>query len=161
MPTTSSGMKQSAGGVIMAKDDPSKIYIRLPANDKMQWGSWTHAKGRVDPGETPEQTATREAKEELGVTADVVHGTNLGKHLGGSTETEYFLLQSKHDTGVHDHETEAVEILPWEDAMNKMALDTYGNNRNVARDVMVAADARLALDDLIKQGKVPPLSNCP
>ncbi|WP_153117681.1 NUDIX domain-containing protein [Rhodocyclus tenuis] len=54
---------------------------------------WSFAKGRPDPGETPEQTALRETREETGVEATIVCPIP-GEFVGGTTINRYFLMQA-------------------------------------------------------------------
>ncbi|HEX3046537.1 MAG TPA: NUDIX domain-containing protein [Bacillota bacterium] len=53
-----------AGGLVFWKD---KLVILQRFN-----GVWLFPKGHIDPGETPEQAAVREVKEECGLTAVIV-----------------------------------------------------------------------------------------
>jgi len=57
------------GGVVI--DTQHRVLLREPAN---HYGGyvWTFAKGRPDPGETPQETALREVREELGVEAEII-----------------------------------------------------------------------------------------
>ena len=59
-----------AGGVVLRSDrgDPQVLLVRArrPPHD------WVLPKGRIEAGETPEQTARREVQEEAGVDAEVV-----------------------------------------------------------------------------------------
>ena len=57
------------GGVLI--NDRGEVQLREPTN---HFGGyvWTFAKGRPDPGETPEQTALREVLEETGQAAQII-----------------------------------------------------------------------------------------
>jgi 8-oxo-dGTP pyrophosphatase MutT (NUDIX family) len=63
----------SAGGVLLRtiRGRPMVAAIRPQGKPK---GTWALPKGNVDPGESPAETAVREAREETGV-----HGTLLEK----------------------------------------------------------------------------------
>jgi 8-oxo-dGTP diphosphatase len=55
----------SAGGVVI-KDKREVLLIKNPSN------AWTFPKGHIEPGETKEQAAVREVKEETNVDAEIV-----------------------------------------------------------------------------------------
>jgi len=55
----------SAGGVVI-KDRREVLLIKNPS------GIWTFPKGHIEPGETKEQAAVREVKEETNIDAEIV-----------------------------------------------------------------------------------------
>ena len=65
---------QSAGVVVLA-DSPEGLRVALLHRRKPD--EWRLAKGKLDPGETPEQAAEREVAEELGVRVQV--GDRIGE----------------------------------------------------------------------------------
>ncbi|NOZ92205.1 NUDIX domain-containing protein [bacterium 3DAC] len=58
----------SAGGIVFRKDGSTWQVLMV----KNRRGSWTFPKGRVEDGETLEQTAIREVEEETGIKAKIV-----------------------------------------------------------------------------------------
>ncbi len=68
--------EQLAGAVVCAQDG-NKLYVGLVHD---VFGYWTLPKGKIEEGETPEEGALREIKEEIGVTI------RLGEKIG---ENEY------------------------------------------------------------------------
>ena len=60
----------SAGGVVI-KDRKEVLLIKNPSN------VWTFPKGHIEPGETKEEAALREVKEETNIDAEIV--TYLGE----------------------------------------------------------------------------------
>jgi 8-oxo-dGTP pyrophosphatase MutT (NUDIX family) len=70
-------------------------------------GNWIFPKGFVDPGETPEEAACKEVREEAGVVGDIV-GDEIGSYedsrRGDVFKVVVFLLEYRD------------EIVPWEEA---------------------------------------------
>ena len=58
----------SAGGIVFKKEGHTWRVLMV----KNRKGSWTFPKGRVEEGETLEETALREVEEETGVRASVI-----------------------------------------------------------------------------------------
>ena len=75
-------------------------------------GLRTWPKGRVDPGETIEQAAVREVREESGVIAAVRSELPVVKTK--KADRHYFLMHLVEDTGQYDHnETLQVRWVPF------------------------------------------------
>jgi 8-oxo-dGTP diphosphatase len=77
-----------AGCVI--KDDEGKVLLIHRNTAKRT--QWEIPGGEIDPGETPEQTAVRELKEELGIVVELVRhiGTKLFEEDGKHHEYHWF-----------------------------------------------------------------------
>jgi 8-oxo-dGTP pyrophosphatase MutT (NUDIX family) len=112
--------------VVPHRDDPSRRRVlALP-------------KGHIDPGETPEQAATREVREETGVEADLVEklgdvrywyqrrGTRIFKVV-----TFYLFRFRSGSLEDHDHEIEEAMWMPLEEATT--ALSFRGEREMVAK----------------------------
>ena len=59
--------QHSAGGFPIRRDDDGRIRLALIRVKRRSGSSWEVAKGKLEPGETPEATACREVAEEMGV----------------------------------------------------------------------------------------------
>lgn len=95
------------GGVVIRAD--GAVLLREPRNHFGQC-AWTFAKGKPNPGETPEAAALRETEEETGLKARVV-ARIPGDFQGTTSVTQYFLLEESDPgapLGAHDSETSAV-----------------------------------------------------
>jgi 8-oxo-dGTP pyrophosphatase MutT (NUDIX family) len=81
-----SGTYRSAGIVLV--DERGHVTIREPAN---HYGGyvWSYAKGRMDPGETAQQTARRELGEETGLTGRVL--AMIGDFKGDTSVTRLYV----------------------------------------------------------------------
>jgi 8-oxo-dGTP pyrophosphatase MutT (NUDIX family) len=138
----------SAGGVVLdSLEKPYRVYVCLPANN---WGPWSLPKGRVDEGETLEQAALREVREESGITARIVPGSYLGSGVGTSSITHYWIMVKEGSIGQHDHETERVELLDIEDAI-KLFKDV-GNQRDAG---MLVSAVKYLEKDIMKESVQP------
>lgn len=89
---------RKAGGLIVSQDDPTKIALvfRASLND------WSFPKGHVDPGETAEETAVREAYEETGLRVSMVKEmvplVYTMPSKGKTAAVRMFLMKSEDDS---------------------------------------------------------------
>ena len=133
----------SAGGVVVRGEETIVVVpIRRAAGGRAVLAL---PKGHVDPGETPEQAAAREVREEAGVDADLVcklgdvrywyqrDGRRIAK------EVAFFLFTYRSgDVADHDAEIEEARWVPLAQAMAELS---YRGER----DMVVRAQERLAL----------------
>jgi 8-oxo-dGTP diphosphatase len=94
-------MVVQAGGIIVWRD---RVVLRRTVK-----GEWVFPKGWIDPGETPEQAAVREVREEAGVRADIVQFVGNATYdvdEGGAGETRevaYYLMRVTDSPEWSDH----------------------------------------------------------
>lgn len=75
------------------KEDEAYILFMLPSETKYGGNQFQMAKGKHEEGETPVETALREAKEELGLFAgNIIDVHPLGRFLG---RTDVFVVKIK------------------------------------------------------------------
>lgn len=119
------------GGVLI--NDRGEVQLREPAN---HFGGyvWTFAKGRPDPGETPEQTALREVLEETGQAARIIALIPC-VFAGTTTSTVLFLMEPVDKPGPFSHETADVRWVDREAARRLIAMTTTAMGRE--RDIKV------------------------
>lgn len=132
----------SAGGVVYREgaDGPEVLICKASGYHK-----WVLPKGLIDPGETHEQTALREVREEVGVEAEIV--TPLGepeKYVYTARgmrvfKTVYYYLMryvsgSKDD---HDYEVEDVRWVSFDEAIEMMGFE---GGREMLRRARAAFD---------------------
>ncbi|WP_203467598.1 NUDIX domain-containing protein [Dechloromonas sp. TW-R-39-2] len=132
------GKKVAYGGVVF--DSKGNVLLREPKNHYDGY-VWTFPKGRPDPGETPEQTALREVKEETGVDATIV-GILPGDYVGGTTINRYFIMRGPDGSGFvaeDDPETAAVKWVSGDEATQYLEKTTNTTGRK--RDLNVLTDA--------------------
>lgn len=97
-------MKQAAGLLLW---DGSRLLLRKPTG---HFGGyvWTFPKGRIDPGESAEEAALRETREETGYRARII-AQLPGRFVGSTTVTRFFVGIPEGEPGVFDRaETSAL-----------------------------------------------------
>jgi len=130
--------KAAYGGVVF--DNNGLVLLREPKNH-FDGYVWTFPKGRMDPGEAPEQTALREVKEETGVDATII-SLLPGEYLGGTSVTRYFLMKARAGSGAlaeDDPETQALAWFTPDEARQRIMQTTNSIGRK--RDLAVLDDA--------------------
>ena len=124
----------SAGAVVFKIDADGKVFYLLLKNDQSNY--WDFPKGKMEEGETLEQTALREIKEETGLDTELVHGfsdairynfsTREGKNI--DKEVTFFLgLSHSSDVKISDEHGDFI-WLSFVEAYQKI---TYPNSRRV------------------------------
>jgi len=127
------------GGVVL---DKGRVLLRRPKGD-FDGYVWTFPKGRPDAGETPEQAALREVKEETGYSAKVIRKLP-GSFRGGTSVSEYFLMSPVGSPSPFDSkETSAIRWATIDKAATLIGMTT--NEIGQGRDLSVLKAARRAL----------------
>jgi 8-oxo-dGTP pyrophosphatase MutT (NUDIX family) len=126
----------SAGGVVFRTDHGSAEVVIVAVGSENRWQL---PKGLVDKGEKPEVTAVREAREEGGVTSEIVEhietieywyvGLEQGIRVRFHKRVHFYLMRYlSGDTKDHDFEVNEARWIPIEDAAEQLAFD---NERRV------------------------------
>lgn len=133
----------SAGGVVWRKGDKGIEVVICGRRAERHWGL---PKGTPDPGETMEETALREVREETGL--EVKAGEQLGSieywFTSGGVRyhkfVHHWLMEPiGGDVADHDHEYDDVEWMPLDEAYHLLS---YDNERKILRE----AAQRLGVD---------------
>jgi 8-oxo-dGTP pyrophosphatase MutT (NUDIX family) len=128
----------SYGGVVVRGDD---VIVIVPRGRRRVLGL---PKGGPIGGETPEQTAAREVREETGITVSVRE--RLGQvdytyRRGGRTiqKTVHFYLCEfeEGDTADHDHEVDDARWMPLAEARRRLSYS--GERAMIARALSILA----------------------
>ena len=123
----------SYGGVVLRGHE---LLVITPAGKRVTG----LPKGGMDPGETPEQTAAREVREETGVTVSV--GERLGQvdytyRRGGrpiaKTVHFYLCMFEDGDTADHDHEVDDARWMPLAEARRRLS---YPGERRMIEEAL-------------------------
>jgi len=82
-----------AGGVVARTVSEEREYLLIEA--RRSRAQWVLPKGHIEPGETPEATAVREAEEEAGVRAEVVAQAGDSEYVvdGQPVHVIFFLMR--------------------------------------------------------------------
>ncbi|HUR97518.1 MAG TPA: NUDIX hydrolase [Pyrinomonadaceae bacterium] len=126
----------SAGGVVFRTKDsaPENAIVRVVPELR-----WQLPKGIIDPGETIEQAALREVREESGIEADLVSpietieywfvATYGGRRRRYHKFVHFFLMSYKAgDVGDHDNE---VDESRWVDVETALSMLEFKSERDV------------------------------
>lgn len=136
-------MKRAYGGVLI--DGEKRVLLREPSN---HFGGyvWTFPKGSADDGESPEETALREVREETGYQAEIV--APIPGEFGGDTSvTMFYLMRPVGDPADTDHETQSIEWVSLDDAPSyiEKTKSVTGRARDQSvLDAAIAVHAKLA-----------------
>lgn len=133
----------SAGGVVWRKGAPG---IEVVLCGRTAGGSWMLPKGRPDDGETLEQTALREVREETGLEVELgealptieywftMNGIRYHKRV------HHWLMQpTGGDLADHDHEFDEVVWMPLPEAHHVVQFENQ-------RQVLAAAASKLGVE---------------
>jgi 8-oxo-dGTP pyrophosphatase MutT (NUDIX family) len=134
--------ERSAGAIVFYSEtglDPEYLLLHYTA------GHWDFPKGNIEAGESEEQAATREIREETGITdVKFIHGFRMTIHYRYGRvkrlvqkEVVLFLGQTKTRKVVLSHEHMGFAWKEYESAMEQL---TYQN----ARSLLTAARQHLA-----------------
>jgi 8-oxo-dGTP pyrophosphatase MutT (NUDIX family) len=135
----------SAGGIVIRFDRGAPQLVvgrRSRARDGV---TWTLPKGTPNPGETTEETALREVREESGLDVRIVRPFDGIEYffVQGRTRihktVHYFLMvPTGGDLGRHDHEFDEVRWIGFDDAATLLTFET--ERALVARAAVAALD---------------------
>ena len=134
----------SAGGVVYrgAKGNVEVVIVSVGGQNR-----WQLPKGLVEKGENPEVTAVREAREEAGVSSEVVQlietieywyvGLDNGIKVRFHKHVHFYLLRYQSgDTKDHDWEVNEARWVPIEDATSQLAFDNERRVMERARELI-------------------------
>ena len=123
-------------GAVVYKEEQDQIVFLI---EHMAAGHTSIPKGHVEDGETEEQTAIREIKEEtnLDVSLDTRfrHTISYDPYPGIHKDVVFFLAEAVSDSLINQEcEVSALEWLPYEKAYAAMTYDTDKETLTLARE---------------------------
>lgn len=138
------GTATSAGGIVIRFVEGAPQLVVGRRRRERDTVTWTLPKGTPHPGETTEQTATREVTEETGLLVEIVRAFDSIDYtfVQGGTRihktVHYFLMApTGGDLARHDHEFEEVRWVGFDDAPGLLTFET--ERALVARAAAAAA----------------------
>jgi 8-oxo-dGTP pyrophosphatase MutT (NUDIX family) len=137
----------SAGGVVFRMTDSGREVLLCGRSSD---GLWALPKGTPERGETMEQTALREVREETGVEVEIDGTVGEIKYWFSrpqegvrynKTVHHYLLRPVGGDPSLHDHEFDDVRWFPVQEALKLM---THANETRILRMAIEMVDGREA-----------------
>jgi 8-oxo-dGTP pyrophosphatase MutT (NUDIX family) len=120
---------RQAGSIVVRLDarEPQVLLVTARRNPR----NWIFPKGHVEKGESPEQAALRETREEAGVSARLIGPAGILEYgfLGAKARVEYFLVLFTREAGPPEDGRQRM----WcglDDALDRL---TYKNTRKLLR----------------------------
>ena len=138
----------SAGGVVFRAADGAGFEVALILTHE---GRWQLPKGWVEAGESQEQTAIREVREEAGVEAELVGKLDSIEYWYRSTYDPgepvrvhkfvhfYLLRYLRGSTDDHDHEVQEARFVEIGDAVRMLAFPSERKVVEMAHDALEEA----------------------
>ena len=129
-------LEKSCGGVVYTRRDDEILYVII----RHRGGHCGFPKGHMESGETEQQTALREIREEVGLTVNLVSGFRAEEQYalpgrpGAMKQVVYFLAEFADQTPTAQPEEVAkVYVLPYGKAMKTLTFPE-------ARRILTEAD---------------------
>ena len=122
----------SAGIVLFRKEGTKKLFLLLHYPS----GHWDFIKGKMEKGETTHETATRETKEETGIT-DIIFIENFEKWIEYNFKYKGELVQKKVVFFLAETKTKEIQIshehigYTWIDYNSSMEKTTFDNAKKI------------------------------
>ena len=90
---------RQAGSIVFRLDskEPQVLLVTARRNPR----NWIFPKGHIEKGETPEQAAVRETREEAGVVGKLIGPAGVLEYgfLGAKARVEYYLVEFRKEAG--------------------------------------------------------------
>ncbi len=120
---------RQAGSIVVRLDarEPQVLLVTARRNPR----NWIFPKGHIEKGESPEQAALRETREEAGVSASLIGPAGILEYgfLGAKARVEYFLVLFTREAGPPEDGRQRI----WcglDDALDRLS---YKNTRKLLR----------------------------
>jgi 8-oxo-dGTP pyrophosphatase MutT (NUDIX family) len=139
------GTATSAGGIVIRFAEGGPQLVVGKRSRSRDGVTWTLPKGTPNPGETTEETALREVREESGLDVRIIRTFDSIEYsfVQGRTRIHktvfYFLMvPTAGDLGRHDHEFDEVRWIGFDEAAGLLTFET--ERALVARAAAAATD---------------------
>jgi 8-oxo-dGTP diphosphatase len=133
------GVVRAAGGAVWRRNGDGQLETVIVHREA--YDDWSLPKGKVDPGETDEQTARREVEEETGLVcrlgAELPSTTYRDRHGRPKVVRYWAMVAERGEVGGH-HEVDDARWVPVDEARRRLS---YARDR----DVLDALEAAVAV----------------
>ncbi len=140
------GARLVAAGGLLERQTPGGLRIAVCRRTRYldregRVGDWVLPKGKVEPGETLEETALREVEEETGCSARLTGSSYPTEYsVGGMPKAvSFFRMEFTAEVGEHDA-SEIAEVV-WLTPSEALGQLTYETERQVVRDAYPGTEA--------------------
>ena len=146
-------LEHSSGGVLVRQRDGEKHVCLVQIPTRGGNPSWRLPKGSIEEGETPEDAALRETREETGCHGEILselsdveywytrRDDESGDRIRVRKIVDFFLMKyTSGDIADHDHEVDEVAWYSFSDALGTISYDA---ERRVLQEAIHAWDAYL------------------
>ncbi|MGI9092411.1 MAG: NUDIX hydrolase [Mycobacteriales bacterium] len=130
----------SAGGLVVTTVGGSAHGVLIGRHDRRGRMLWSLPKGHIEPGETAEQAAIREVREETGITGSVLEPLGdidfwfvAGGQRIHKTVHHFLMSATGGELSVDDVEVAAVAWVPLDDMTGRLA---YEDERELASEAL-------------------------
>ena len=129
--------KIEKAGTVILRNNNKKMEILLGHRSR-EFNDWTFPKGKIEPGETPEEAAIRETKEETGFDVRLTQklpDIDYEYHGSGKIRVKQYMFLAEITDGELElsYENDELEWIPLEEAMEKL---TYQNLKDLLQSVI-------------------------
>ncbi|MBL1068556.1 NUDIX hydrolase [Streptomyces sp. 7-21] len=106
------GLVRAAGCVLWRRAPGAPGGVEIALVHRPKYDDWSHPKGKLEAGETPEAAALREVAEETGMTCRLVTPLTTARYLvrGRPKEVSYWSAQA---TGGAFRPSDEIDALVW------------------------------------------------
>jgi 8-oxo-dGTP pyrophosphatase MutT (NUDIX family) len=129
-----------SGGIVVRVDGEAPRFLVITA--KNDFNHWLFPKGKIEEGESAEQAAIRETREEAGIEAKPLgHVGNLEFSVEGrDIRTEYYLLKYSGTAGPGER-----RMSRWCTYREALELLTFENTRALLRNAAPAIETKIGI----------------
>lgn len=124
---------RAAGGVVVRETDRGRLALVV---HRPKYDDWSFPKGKLDPGETEQECALREVKEETGLTCALLgelSPTHYRDRFGRPKRVRYWLMSCESDVFVPNDE---VDRAVWADGREASRLLSYEHDAKLLREAL-------------------------
>jgi 8-oxo-dGTP diphosphatase len=128
---------QAAGGIVARRGDDGRTRVALV--HRPRYDDWSLPKGKLQPGESWEQAALREVREETGVTPrleEELPSVSYRDGKGREKVVRYWLMEPAAEQASAFEPGAEVDDLRWCTAEEAIDLLSYRRDREVLREAL-------------------------